>query len=90
MKKGYWKLIQNLEDPSYELYNLQNDIGEAHDLATSMPDKVKELSKLLDQWRAQVGARFPVPDPDFDPEKEIRIGTYIPIAVKNGRNYFWA
>lgn len=67
IRKGNWKLIQNVEYHSYELYNLQKDIGEVHDLVTSMPDKVIGLSKLLNQWRAQVGARLPAPNPDFGP-----------------------
>jgi len=69
MRKGDWKLIQNLEDNAYKLYNLKNDISESHDLSSLYPEKVKELSALLDQWRNNVGARLPVPNPDFNPEK---------------------
>lgn len=32
------------------LYNLANDIGETKDLATAMPDKVKELKSKWDAW----------------------------------------
>jgi arylsulfatase A-like enzyme len=35
---------------SAQLYNLANDIGEAKDLAASMPDKVKELQAKWDAW----------------------------------------
>jgi arylsulfatase A-like enzyme len=35
---------------SAQLYNLTSDIGEAKDLAASMPDKVKELQAKWDAW----------------------------------------
>ncbi len=66
VRKGDWKLIHNLVDNSYELYNLKNDIGEKHDLSEENPGKVEELSALLERWRKEVGARLPVPNPDFD------------------------
>ena len=69
MRKGDWKLIQNLEDNTYKLYNLEDDISESHDLSSLYPKKIKELSALLDQWRNDVGARLPVPNSDFNPEK---------------------
>lgn len=33
-----------------KLYNLASDIGEANDLAATMPDKVKELEAKWDRW----------------------------------------
>jgi hypothetical protein len=35
-----------------KLYNLAKDIGEANDLATSMPDKVTHLQARWDAWNA--------------------------------------
>lgn len=43
-----------------ELYNLENDIGEQHDLASSHPEKVKELVKLAKQVRSELGDYFQV------------------------------
>jgi hypothetical protein len=51
------------------LYNLKDDIGEEHDLASTMPDKVDQLRKRLDQWRDEVGAQMPTPNPKHDPSK---------------------
>ena len=48
-----------------ELYNLREDLGEQHDLATRMPDKAKELRGRLHAWREEVGA-------DADAEPEVR------------------
>jgi arylsulfatase A-like enzyme len=39
---------------SAQLYRLSNDIGEAKDLAASMPDKVKELQAKWDTWNAEL------------------------------------
>ncbi len=36
--------------------NLHDDLGEAHNLAETMPPKVAELNTLLDKFLAQSGA----------------------------------
>jgi len=58
---GEWKLLEFFEDGRLELYNLREDVGEAEDLARSMPDKVKELHARMRAWRAQTGAAMPTP-----------------------------
>ena len=61
--KGDWKYIQhskgarinlnvNIElgnDPQPQLYDLKNDLGEKHNLATEHPEIVKELATLLNK-----------------------------------------
>jgi len=64
-----WKLIHYYEDGCDELYHLENDPGEHHDLAASQADRVAALRARLDQWLHETGARFPVPDPEYDPVK---------------------
>ncbi len=65
--KGNWKYIEpsrarrisrntNIElgnDTVPQLYNLEEDIGEKNNLATDYPEKVEELSSLLDEIREQ-------------------------------------
>jgi len=63
-----FKLIEWLEDGTIELYDLENDIGEIHNLAATMPQKAEELQKLLDNWRRHVDAKMPIPNPDWSPE----------------------
>ena len=68
MRLGKWKLHHYFEDGAYELYDLESDIGETKDLASSMPERVKELAKMLNDWRAKYNA--PVPsekNPKYDP-----------------------
>jgi arylsulfatase A-like enzyme len=51
---GWWKLIapdpRNRPNAKLELYDLKNDPWEKTDLSATQPDRVKSLSKELDQW----------------------------------------
>jgi arylsulfatase A-like enzyme len=69
VRKGPWKLIHWYEDDSWELFNLAQDIGEQHNLASQHPEKVAELRRVLEDWLQEVGARFPTPNPAYDPGK---------------------
>ncbi|HUT56457.1 MAG TPA: sulfatase [Phycisphaerae bacterium] len=60
VRKGDFKLTEHFEDGRLEMYNLKDDISETTDLAAKMPDKAKELQKLLADWRKSTNA--PVPD----------------------------
>jgi arylsulfatase A len=55
LRQGNWKLIKYnvLKNGKYQLYNLKNDISETHDLASKMPEKVAELSKILESSRTE-------------------------------------
>lgn len=69
VRKGNWKLIENFEDGSIELYNLKNDIGETKNLSNKKPKKVKELLTVLKNWQKEMDAPIPTElNPDFDPE----------------------
>lgn len=52
--EGDWKLIvpapQNEPDGKIELYDLARDPAEATNLASSEPDRVQRMTKLLDAW----------------------------------------
>jgi len=76
VRKGDWKLIQFLNDNHTELYNLQEDIGETLDKSKTHPDKAIELLNLLEEWRTESGARMPVRNPDFNPEKRFDWGRH--------------
>lgn len=68
MRFGRWKLHEYFEDGRFELYDLDTDIGERKNLAESMPEKVKELEKMLYAWRAEVNAPVPTElNPEYDP-----------------------
>ncbi|WP_220377759.1 MULTISPECIES: sulfatase [unclassified Arenibacter] len=65
VRMGKYKLIAFFEDMEVELYDLETDISEQHDLSTKMPKKVKEMKGLLHAWRKEVGAQMPIPNPDY-------------------------
>lgn len=55
IRQANWKLIKYNVNKSgnYQLYNLENDISETNDLASKMPGKVVELSKILESSRTE-------------------------------------
>jgi arylsulfatase A len=69
IRLGDFKLIESLDDGHTELYNLRDDPGEQHDLASRMPEKAKALLDRLRAWRTEVGAQMPTPNPKYDPTK---------------------
>ncbi|MBI2827156.1 MAG: sulfatase [Planctomycetia bacterium] len=63
LRHGDWKIVRY--DPTADgqpgepatatrLYNLAEDIGEAHDLAAAQPAKVKELEAIWQEWNGQL------------------------------------
>ncbi len=73
VRDGKWKLIEWYEagllgdqEHAFELYNLEEDEGETTDLAGIMKDKTKELATKLTEWRKEVDAQMPVPNPDYN------------------------
>lgn len=70
VRAGDWKLIRWFETgPNYpdrhELYNLKDDLGEQKNLATQMPDKVRQLDALIDGFLADTQALTPRPNPAY-------------------------
>ena len=60
LRQGPWKLVHmdiRSDNSRYELYNLDDDPGEEHDLAASYPDRVAALQALMREAH--------VPNPDF-------------------------
>lgn len=62
IRHNNWKLIE-FHEGSIELYDLETDIGEQKNLARHKPLKALHLHEKLVQWRADVGAMMPTPNP---------------------------
>ena len=76
VRKGSWKLIEDLEAGGVALYNLASDLGETTDLSEGFPEKAKELRELLKTWREQVGAELPKSNPSFDEKRRMEWGHF--------------
>ncbi len=64
VRLGDYKLIEFYEDNRVELYNLRDDLGEKHDLSAASPEKAAELRRMLHEWRKDIGAAMPTPNPN--------------------------
>jgi arylsulfatase A-like enzyme len=64
IRKGKFKLIEWHEEflkgeSAWELYDLETDPGEKHDLSANQPELLRELRMQLHQWRGEVNAQMP-------------------------------
>ena len=69
IRLGNYKLIEFYEDDHLELYNLENDIGENQDISGKKPEITAKLKKMLKDWRTEVNAQMPYPNPAYDDDK---------------------
>ncbi|MBT8036161.1 MAG: sulfatase [Verrucomicrobiae bacterium] len=70
---SHWKLHEYFEHGEIELYDLRSDNGERNNLAKKMPEKSRELLKMLNDWRAKLNAPVPTElNPKYDPSFEKR------------------
>lgn len=76
VRKGDWKLIENLVSGKVSLYNLQADISESMDLAELFPEKTTELKTLLQNWQKEIKAEMPVPNTEFDETRRFEWGVH--------------
>jgi arylsulfatase len=65
VRVGDWKLVAAGADSPWELYDLNSDRGESHNLAAAHPDKVRELERV---WTAQRDAFVEIASQDLPPE----------------------
>jgi arylsulfatase A len=71
VRKGDYKLIRIYGDGPdrenrHELYNIRIDLGEINDLSNRRPEKVRELSAILDYWLEETGALMPIKNPVYN------------------------
>lgn len=59
MRAGRWKFITS-KWHGWELYDLENDIAEAHNLAAEMPAKAAEMNIRVAEWRSDVHRERPL------------------------------
>ncbi|MCB0630357.1 MAG: sulfatase [Lewinella sp.] len=60
IRRGKWKLIYYYQDRSFELFDLETDIGEHHNLSAKLPDLVDQLAGELTTYLHSVDAQLPL------------------------------
>lgn len=61
IRDGDWKLVEQYETGTVELYQLDRDPGETRDVASRYPARRDELLGQLRAWRTNVRAAMPTP-----------------------------
>ena len=74
VRKGDWKIIENLVSGEFALYNLKYDINEMTDLKFSHPEKLDQMKRVLLKWQQDTKAQNPVPNPEFNSNKRYEWG----------------
>jgi len=69
VREGRWKLVEWFEDQSIELYDLEHDLAEQHNLAGDHPEIAEKLRDKLHAWQRETGAVFPTPNVKYDPSR---------------------
>jgi uncharacterized sulfatase len=76
LRKGDWKIVENLVSGEFDLYNLEYDVNEMTDLKFSYPEKLEEMKSALKSWQEDTGAAMPEANPDFDPSRRYEWGRH--------------
>lgn len=76
LRKGDWKIIENLVSREFDLYNLKYDVNEMTDLKYSYSEKLSEMKSALKKWQVDTNAQRPVPNPAFDATKRYEWGKH--------------
>jgi N-acetylgalactosamine-6-sulfatase len=54
VRYGDWKLVVDVTREKKELYNVANDWAEKIDLAKSNPEKLEELTQMVEEWKSSL------------------------------------
>ncbi|MDA7500221.1 sulfatase-like hydrolase/transferase, partial [bacterium] len=76
LRKGDWKIVENLVSGEFELFNLRYDVNEMTDLKFSYSEKTAEMRAALSKWQSDSNAMNPVANPGFDPNRRYEWGKH--------------
>lgn len=65
IREGRWKLLELYEYEAVELYDLEGDPGELHDLSGMEVERAVELRGRLRRWQERMGAKMPERNPVY-------------------------
>ncbi len=70
VRQGKWKLVSRFPD-TWELYDVESDRTELHDIADQHPDRVNKMSADYVAWAKRVGVQpWPMPETPAGPIRE--------------------
>ncbi len=72
VRSGDWKLVENYETGRIELFNLANDLAEAHDLSALYPQVTGEMKDLFNKHLEDIKAPMPTLNYKYNPAKDGR------------------
>lgn len=55
IRRGKWKLVSKIPDDTWELYDMETDRTETHDLLAAEPERAKQLQTMYQTWADRVG-----------------------------------
>ncbi len=71
MRDGQWKLVAKGAHGPWELYDIDADRTELHDLSEKMPEKTKAMADRWEQWALEAHAKpWPWGQPKADKKKK--------------------
>ncbi len=73
VRKGKWKWIEDYENQSGELFDLEQDPSEANNLAKENPQIAQSMHQALENWKRSVAAQECTPNPSVNPELNLAI-----------------
>jgi arylsulfatase len=74
MRDGRWKLVAKSPGGNWELYDMDKDRTEMHDLAADQPARVKEMSTRWETWAKRAGVLPWIWKPAYGGTKEAFAG----------------
>lgn len=80
IRHGNYKLRKEYDTDTLMLFDLSKDLAEQNDLSRSQPDVTSNLHQRLNDYLADIGAKVPTKNPEYDAEKDL--------GLKNNRVFF--
>ena len=73
MRIGRYKLLEYYENGGVQLFDLEADIGEQHDLSQEKPELTRQMLTKFRNWRKEVDAQMPPPKTEVSRKKRSNV-----------------
>jgi arylsulfatase len=78
LRDGKWKIVSRFPE-KWELYDMEADRTELHDLASAQPQRTETMAAMWDDWAKRIGVQpWPMPEtPPGERTGELRVPPYL-------------